>query len=296
MTQEGIQWFGRLEQVTFLERLYKLDELPSNDYRYKNSRGDITQHTVNNDDWDIDWVFTDDRFKLLDGSDELFLNFIEQCAAPGVRANAEEEVRAITAYNKLLASTPYLFQADQPFGDRHVYKWTHRTRSLLDLAGTTSEQLTQQPVLAEHIKRMTADIEVNPDRAIGTAKNLLESLSRQILSSFGIPYLNTENIQQLYKRAFQAVVSATPEGTLSNSEEEVGKLFGQLSGIVSSIRNLRNAIGDGHGRETVSSATAVEARLVTNSSITACTVLSDLFHMKSDVARAESLKPNNNHG
>lgn len=48
-------YYGRFDEVEFLSRLYNLDELPSYDSRYRSARGDIIQHTVNNDDWDTFW-------------------------------------------------------------------------------------------------------------------------------------------------------------------------------------------------------------------------------------------------
>ncbi|MEU5992806.1 hypothetical protein ABZ806_27885 [Spirillospora sp. NPDC047418] len=47
----GGPWWGRLDEVAFLESLYDLDALPSNDSRYRAVRRDIIQHRVNNDDW-----------------------------------------------------------------------------------------------------------------------------------------------------------------------------------------------------------------------------------------------------
>jgi AbiJ-like protein len=43
-----IKWWERLEETTFLERLYLLDEMPSYDPRYKTAEQDIYQHRMNN--------------------------------------------------------------------------------------------------------------------------------------------------------------------------------------------------------------------------------------------------------
>ena len=70
-----IWWSGRLDEPTFLARLYPLDEMPSYDTRFKTARDDIRQHRENNLDWDDEWVFTDDRLEL-DKDDEKFLQFL----------------------------------------------------------------------------------------------------------------------------------------------------------------------------------------------------------------------------
>ena len=66
------RWYGRLDDVRFLERLYNLTKLPSKDYRYKDASGDIYQHRINNYDMDYDWVFYDNRFNIKNSDDETF--------------------------------------------------------------------------------------------------------------------------------------------------------------------------------------------------------------------------------
>lgn len=45
-----MSYYGRLNEIEFLERLYPLENMPSNDQRFSNAYGDIVQHTLNNDD------------------------------------------------------------------------------------------------------------------------------------------------------------------------------------------------------------------------------------------------------
>jgi hypothetical protein len=69
-------YYGRLTEMEFLGKLYPLDKMPSYDSRFENAGRDIWQHTINNDDWESDWIFKDDRFELLKGSDLVLLNFL----------------------------------------------------------------------------------------------------------------------------------------------------------------------------------------------------------------------------
>lgn len=73
----GLGWSGRLQEPDFLGRLYDLSSLPSTDTRYRDAHGDIWQHRVNNSDWDDDWVFSDSRFNLTHGDDDVVLAFLE---------------------------------------------------------------------------------------------------------------------------------------------------------------------------------------------------------------------------
>jgi hypothetical protein len=71
-----INLYGRLEELDFLSRIWDLDSMPSTDSRFKNATGDIWQHTVNNYDWGMNWVFSDPRLELMKGDDETFLRFL----------------------------------------------------------------------------------------------------------------------------------------------------------------------------------------------------------------------------
>ncbi|WP_082946189.1 hypothetical protein [Mycobacterium sp. E1747] len=90
ITLSKVLWEGRLDEPDFLARIYDLDSMPSTDRRYKSAFGDIRQHRVNNpEDWPDDWVFTDSRFGLQDGDDELVLRFLAEMLHPLVRPDEE---------------------------------------------------------------------------------------------------------------------------------------------------------------------------------------------------------------
>ncbi len=65
-------YFGRLEELDFLKRIYDLNNMPSDDSRFENAEQDIWQHTVNNDDYPYCWIFEDERFDLQNGEDEIY--------------------------------------------------------------------------------------------------------------------------------------------------------------------------------------------------------------------------------
>ncbi|MFI7502460.1 hypothetical protein ACIBVL_29055 [Streptomyces sp. NPDC049687] len=70
---EGGPWWGRLDEIDFLESLYDLEELASTDSWFTTARRDIVQHRVNSPlDGPDDWAFEDSCFPLLDGPDQVF--------------------------------------------------------------------------------------------------------------------------------------------------------------------------------------------------------------------------------
>jgi len=66
------------EQImSFLESIWELRILPSTDSRFKDLGGDIRQHIINNNDWDIDTLFLD-KLSLLDADVDIFQKFLEK--------------------------------------------------------------------------------------------------------------------------------------------------------------------------------------------------------------------------
>jgi hypothetical protein len=61
MASSGTVWYGSLDEVQFLSRIWDLSSLPTTDSRYKDAEGDIWQHCINNNDWEIDWIYGDPR-------------------------------------------------------------------------------------------------------------------------------------------------------------------------------------------------------------------------------------------
>lgn len=97
-----ISWYGRLDEVSFLSRIFNLDGLASKDARFDNMRGDIWQHRENNDDWDDWWVIDDDRLDLMKNDDN-FLQFLCQIVHPIVRRDRVEVDQLLNIINSHLA-------------------------------------------------------------------------------------------------------------------------------------------------------------------------------------------------
>jgi hypothetical protein len=149
----GVQWWGRLDEIAFLRRLYVLDFMGSTDGRYHDAEGDIFQHRVANNDWADDWVFSDERFQLTNGPDETLLKFLSEMLHPAVR-RPEEGARLASAINPLLRADGYQIVPTGAVSGRPVYGWetidtdpvdpdVHFTNDLRPLMATLAE-------LAEH--------------------------------------------------------------------------------------------------------------------------------------------------
>lgn len=100
-TYMATDFYGRLNEVEFWERIFNLEKLPSTDSRYPDMKGDLWQHRVNNNDWDDNWYI--DKFDLLETEDAKFLKFLAEFFNPEVRDINRNTKRALATINKNLA-------------------------------------------------------------------------------------------------------------------------------------------------------------------------------------------------
>lgn len=117
----NIFWSGRLSDDDFLARLYDLAKMPSHDHRHSNAAGDIFQHMVRNRDWDVNWVFYDDRFNLLRVPDDEFLKFLCETIHPVVRPDEEQVSEVLQIFNDALAEDGYQIVPAKMISGRPVF-------------------------------------------------------------------------------------------------------------------------------------------------------------------------------
>ena len=122
LASQKFAWWGRLYQTEFLSRMFDLNSLPSEDRRYETAAEDIYQHCVYNDDWDIDWVFHDDRFNLLFCPDTVFFTFLTQMAHPVVHADPQEVAWLIGICNKYLIHDGWVVAEQAKISGRPIFE------------------------------------------------------------------------------------------------------------------------------------------------------------------------------
>ncbi|WP_406088833.1 Shedu anti-phage system protein SduA domain-containing protein [Streptomyces sp. NBC_01013] len=115
-------WWGRLDEVTFLEGLYDLDRPAFENSRLPTVRADIQQHRINNeDDLPDDWIFEDSRLELSDGPDEVLLAFLARTVHPEVATGIEEAMKQVEELNRLLAPDGWGLRPHESLSGRPVY-------------------------------------------------------------------------------------------------------------------------------------------------------------------------------
>lgn len=250
MRLEKVDWSGRLDEVAFLARIYPLSSMPSTDPRRSDAEGDIRQHRLNWSDWDDDWIFDDTRFELQRGSDEILLRFLCELVHPVVRSDRAEVEQLVAMFNKHLRADgwelyPATFISERPvYAPRRLVEIEPPAISAaLDAASTLDSEYIQQQITRMQIS-MTAD----PELAIGTAKEFLESICKTVIARAGATPASDE-LPGLIRCALEQV-----EVDLEGAEDPVRaakavqRLLGNLSGVGGAVGEVRNAVGSGHGK------------------------------------------------
>lgn len=279
-----VDWSGRLDEVDFLSRLYDLKAMPSTDHRFSDAADDIWQHRINNWDWDPHWVFGDPRFNLFRCVDEKFLRFLCEMVHPVVRENSDEAATLVMGFNDHLVNDGWEIASRGAISGRIIYA----ARRLIEGAGYAMRQVQaiRQAIDADYlnqqITRMEAAIQSDPELAIGTAKEFLETLCKTILSEAGATP-PTDDLPALIRTALDQITldtSGAPDP--KRAENATRRLLGNLSGLGASVGEVRNALGSGHGKSaTAGVADPLYARLVVGSAATMGAFLFEAYLAKS---------------
>ena len=244
-------WYGALDDVRFLERLFDLSAMPSFDSRYQNAAQDIHQHCVNNDDWPLDWVYSDDRFNLYTLAQQKFLEFIAEVLHPIVRTEVTEQTELATAFNGHLRRAGWELVEDIVIHGRPTYVPERRTHVL----GNAAQRIkaVAASLSSEHfyedLRRLERVGDSEPGEAIGLAKEIVESCCKLILDDRNISYSETAEIPQLL-RLLRNEVKIMPEGIPEDAKaaREIREVLSSLGKIAHALAPIRNAYGKGHGR------------------------------------------------
>lgn len=184
MSVEGIYWNGRLEETEFLSRIFDLEKMPSTDVRFKNALGDIWQHRVNNYDWDDNWVFADRRFNLLNCDDAVFLQFLCEMLHPIVRNDNTQVTKLQQLFNEYLSNDNFELVEKTRISNRPIFVGRHKLfgKSTIEKSKKEISNYLSSEYVIKQISLMESAIENSPELAIGTAKELIETICSTILA------------------------------------------------------------------------------------------------------------------
>jgi hypothetical protein len=244
-------WSGSLDEVDFLGRIYDTDNLPSTDSRFKTAGRDIWQHRVNNEDWADDWIFEDSRFGL-ERSDERLLRFLAETLHPVVRRDEEECTKLARELNERLRPDGWELAESGSISGHPLYA-AHRIHSgalrAMTRAKAVADALDANWMRGE-ILRLEKAVDTDPSLAVGTAKDLVETCCKTILTRRNVEIPKKADLPKLV-RLVATELKLVPDG-ISDATKGANIIRGILTNLATltqGLAELRGLYGSGHGRD-----------------------------------------------
>lgn len=166
---------------------------------------------------------------------------------------------------------------------------TAATAMGLSVPITEFHRLGDPRVVEQHLERIASNIERDPPAAVGSAKELVESVCKFVLDDYVVAYANDESLLDLYKKTAQALKlnrEAVP-GSVKGSQS-AHRVLQNLATAVQSLAELRNELGLGHGKTAASPAFSRHARLAFNASRAVVEFVLETWHFRRDSEGAAS--------
>ncbi|MDT4839506.1 hypothetical protein FQZ97_732980 [compost metagenome] len=104
--------------------------------------------------------------------------------------------------------------------------------------------------MAKEIERLENAVDRDPALAIGTAKELVETCCKSILTKRDIPFTKSDDLGDLTKKVTKAL-QLVPEGIseAAKGAENIKMILRNLAQLTSNLAQLRRLYGTGHGRD-----------------------------------------------
>lgn len=164
------------------------------------------------------------------------------------------------------------------------YRLTDEARILRigpQLPAGSLANLKDPAAIEEQLERLAGAADADPALAVGSAKELVESTAKVVLTERGLSFADRADLPELVRAAQEALMlhpnqqAEGPDGT-----QAVKKILGGLITITSGLAELRNR---GYGTGHVAAGVRVglhprHAHLAVNTSITWCRLMLDTLH------------------
>ncbi len=248
---EKIQWYGRLNDVEFLSRIFNLNEMRSLDRRFSDATSDIYQHRIMNFDWEGDWIYDDPRFDLLRCEDEVLLRFLCEMIHPVVRPDEKEVTKLLKVFNDNLSVDGWRIVEIARISDKPVFAGQPMVKgAVVPISGAKDVAAKlDSNYISQQITRMEAAISNDPELAIGTAKEFVETICKTILAERGKKVPPDMNLPQLVKNVREEL-ELLPKGAPDESKgtQTIKVLLSNLGTVAQGLAELRSLYGSGHGK------------------------------------------------
>lgn len=134
--------------------------------------------------------------------------------------------------------------------------------------------------LNQHLARIRGSVDTDPELAIGATKEMLESVMKTIVESFGLS-ADKKDMPDLLKLV-QKNMNLEPNEVSPSAKgaETIKKTLSNLGQIVTGINELRNLYGTGHGKVRQTGVSGRHARLVVGAGTTLAVFIMETFEAR----------------
>jgi hypothetical protein len=151
-------------------------------------------------------------------------------------------------YNEYLTVDGWELFPMKFISNRAIYGYrrsSDTTRGHLEQARAVAEHLSDY--VANQVRRLEQAVDSDPELAIGTAKEFLETLCKRILQERGVAVTKDEDFPALVKATVNSL-QIVPDGVGATTEKTIKVLVKNLTAVGHQLAELRNAHGTGHGK------------------------------------------------
>jgi len=225
-------WFGKLDDM---------NNLPSNDPRYENMQGDFWQHRINNpNDWDDDWIYSDERIGLMK-NDQLFSDFLIELLHPSTREGSDSKSLK-DMINYYLKKDGYQIVEDEEYYEENTstYKIVEINPTQIEKSFKTTDSFVHEAY--EKIDKRLRDEDYSG--AVTSSRTLLEYTIKDIYSQItGDTIDKIDDLQEGFKKV-QKLLKLDFDKTIDDNKKKILRSFVT---IINSLAPLFNSLGDRHG-------------------------------------------------
>lgn len=150
---------------------------------------------------------------------------------------------------------------------------TPRAIRILDV-----DTLVRNPAIDRHLTRIEQHLKSDPVLAIGSCKNLLETVFKVLLRALNEPYARAEKLPALFGKVTEALVEAGP----ADAREATRTTLRGLNGVVQSLGETRSRTDGRHGDVDDPEVEPRHARLIFNATVSVAEYVVDVWQSNAD--------------
>lgn len=122
-------------------------------------------------------------------------------------------------------------------------------QTLLGLTADALAALRDPSAILDHLARLGDTVETDPRLAVSTAKALIESTAKSVLTARGVAYTKSDKVPALVNRA-QESLALSAKG-VSSEVPALRQILQSLVTLAQGVTEIRNQVGVDHGAESV---------------------------------------------